>query len=67
MTITRASILAVSLAAASCGIATAAPVELTYTGTVSTSNFTGANVGDSILWTVVADNGGSGLVSQSWS
>lgn len=41
-------------------------VEFTYTSTVSSSSIAGVSAGDTVTVTLLADNGGSGLNSQSW-
>ena len=47
----------------------AVPVELSFSGTVTSSPFLppGATVGAPITWNVFADNGGTSLSSQTWT
>lgn len=52
---------------AALGAAQAAPVSFQYTDSVSTSSIAGVNVGDVARITVTLDNGGSGLVAQTWT
>jgi hypothetical protein len=61
---------ALFLAVLSCGAAQAAPVELQYSGIVGDSSYgypTGVSLGDTITFDVFADNGGTGLDSQTWT
>jgi hypothetical protein len=50
-----------------CSAAQAIPVELQYSGIVSDTTVTGVSPGDTITFDVFADNGGSSLISQTWS
>lgn len=45
----------------------AIPIEFTYTSSVTSSSIAGVSAGDAVTITLLADNGGSGLASQSWS
>jgi hypothetical protein len=49
--------------------AQAFPVELSFSGTVTASPFLppGVNVGNTITFDVFADNGGTSLISQTWT
>jgi hypothetical protein len=55
-------------AAMSASMASAAPVQLTWVTTVSSNNgFTiPATVGEALTTTITVDNGGAGVLSQSW-
>jgi hypothetical protein len=45
----------------------AVPVELAFSGTVSSSTVPGVSSGDAITYDVFADNGGASLILQTWS
>lgn len=47
--------------------AQADPVKFTYTSTITSSGISGVSVGDTVTISLLADNGGSGLSSQSWT
>jgi len=59
-------LLVITLIALMSGRANAVPIMLEYSGEVSLTNISGVNVGDPIIFKVFADNGGSGLTSQTW-
>lgn len=47
-------------------LAIAVPVKFTYTSPVSSGGVAGVSDGDILTLEIIADNGGSGLLSQSW-
>ena len=47
--------------------AEAAPVQFTYTSTVTSSPIAGVSAGDAVTIQLLADNGGSSLASQGWT
>lgn len=49
------------------GSALAAPVEFTFTSSIASSAIPGVAVGDTLTLTLLADNGGSSLASQTWT
>jgi hypothetical protein len=65
---TRVVAATILLAIGFCGMADATPIVLTYVGAAdATSNLPGVTAGDTIIFKVFADNGGSAIASQNWS
>lgn len=62
----QAILLAAAVAASLAAPVQASPVQFTYTSTVTSSTISGVSAGDTVTITLIADNGGSGLSSQSW-
>ncbi len=58
--------LTTALASTVAVAAYAAPVTLTYEGVVSSTDLANSNVGDAFSISMVFDNGGTSLASQSW-
>jgi len=47
--------------------ADAAPFQFTFTTTITSSGVPGLNSGDQVTLNVIADNGGTSILSQSWN
>lgn len=61
---TLVAVMGISIA---CDSAPAIPFQFTYRGTTDLTLIPGTNAGDPVVITVLADNGGSSVLSQSWN
>ena len=59
--------LAAAALALGTAAAQAAPVQFTYTSTVTSSAISGVSVGDAVTIQLLADNGANSLASQTWT